>query len=163
MTNRFLISAAVAALIAGTGFANAQGMGNQGMGSRPDAGLRIFHNGRTRGVHFEAPACLEEQRGAWLACELEPLQIIAVHTHVEKLRHPRSGLDRRSIAARGDEGSAHASLPEGVQEVDSPSNRRYPVGGQFRLEECLLIGGERGQPVANRKRARKLRKSIGSA
>jgi hypothetical protein len=31
MTNRFLISAAVAALIAGTGFANAQGTGNQGM------------------------------------------------------------------------------------------------------------------------------------
>ena len=30
MTNRFLISAAVAALIAGTGFANAQGTGNQG-------------------------------------------------------------------------------------------------------------------------------------
>ena len=34
MTNRFLISAAVAALIAGTGFANAQGMGNQGMGNQ---------------------------------------------------------------------------------------------------------------------------------
>ena len=34
MTNRFLISAAVAALIAGTGFANAQGMGNQGTGTQ---------------------------------------------------------------------------------------------------------------------------------
>jgi len=34
MTNRFLISAAVAALIAGTGFANAQGTGNQGTGNQ---------------------------------------------------------------------------------------------------------------------------------
>jgi len=37
MTNRFLISAAVAALIAGTGFANAQGTGNQGTGMSREA------------------------------------------------------------------------------------------------------------------------------
>ena len=34
MTNRFLISAAVAALIAGTGFANAQGTGTSGEARR---------------------------------------------------------------------------------------------------------------------------------
>jgi len=39
MTNRFLISAAVAALIAGSGFANAQGTGNPGMSREaPSAG-----------------------------------------------------------------------------------------------------------------------------
>ena len=37
MTNRFLISTAVAALIAGTSFANAQGTGNQGMGREAPA------------------------------------------------------------------------------------------------------------------------------
>ena len=37
MTNRFLISVAAAALIAGTGFANAQGMNREGGGARPAA------------------------------------------------------------------------------------------------------------------------------
>jgi len=47
MTNRFLISAAVAALIAGTGFANAQGTGSSR--EQPSAGSTVQQNAPERG------------------------------------------------------------------------------------------------------------------
>ena len=56
MTNRFLISVAAAALIAGTGFANAQGTGSR------DAGPRVPRRSRAR--HLPIAAAPRRRRDA---------------------------------------------------------------------------------------------------
>ena len=61
MTNRFLISAAVAALIAGTGFANAQGTGNQGTGTQ---GGSISREAPAAGSTAQPGASSSERGGA---------------------------------------------------------------------------------------------------
>ena len=57
MTNRFLISVAAAALIAGTGFANAQGMGR-------DSGDPQVPRGTAERAFFRSRRCLVGRRNA---------------------------------------------------------------------------------------------------
>ena len=81
MTNRFLISVAAAALIAGTGFANAQGMSREGGGAAGGAGCSRAAPSSERA----APSGAEYGSGSYEGC--------AIHRH-EGLGFRHEGANR---------------------------------------------------------------------